>query len=155
MGPYIYILHIYNYIQLIFGKKSPLCLHIITIHRLPQKQRGMHLGPWSHLSCRFFGAFSPSKPSWTWPAMWPHQTVLTWPGHLGGATAWGQQQCKTYGTKIDSRSWSTRWWFQMFLCSPPPGEMIQFDSYLQMGCNHHVANHFPTNSCWLRLPAWI
>ena len=117
-------IYIYNYIQLIFGKKSPLCLHIITIHRLPKNNGGCTLGPWSHISCRFFGVFSPSKPSWTWPAMWPHQTVLTWPGHLGGQTAWGQQPCKTDGTKIDSRSWFTRWSFQMFLCSPPPGEML-------------------------------
>ena len=27
----------------------------------------------------------------------------------------------------------SRWWFQLFLCSPLPGEIIQFDSYFRNG----------------------
>ena len=117
--------HIYIIISSSSLAKSPLSVCISSPSIASQKTTGD--APWAHeaISAAVSSVFSVLQNRAELGQRCGHiKQYWLGPDTLGGQTAWGQQPCKTDGTKIDSRSWFTRWSFQMFLCSPPPGEML-------------------------------
>ena len=76
-----------------------------------------------------------------------------WPRKSEVLTSWGPHQscnCCFAPLKLNMEAFKSNgniicismWWFQFFLCSPLPGEMIQFDEHtFQVGWNHQLDIH--------------